>query len=259
VRSIFPITYGIYIVEIILKIESIIQNFIFNIFIFLFDSIYAVVKMGDEHIIKNIPAELTREEKIVVLSLLRNGKITDDKLKEKLNLKSSNAARHHRKKVEEKGIIRGYRAIVDMGKIGFPVKFMVIVEMENQKEALEVMKIHAHSASLYLKEFGDVCIIPIGKEGAVLFERIMNAGEKSTGVIIAHATDYNTANLYANMYLTEMYPNIKTKLFVIFGETIKDFLINKEFLNSNISVVPSSELTKKTLKKYREFFAKIKG
>lgn len=215
--------------------------------------------MKDRHVLKHIRADLTKEEKIVALSLMKNGKTTDDKLKEALNLKSSNAARHHRKKLEEKGIIRGYRAEVDTSKLGFPVKFMVIVEVENQKESQEVMKIHANSASMYFKEFGEVCIIPIGKKGAVLFESIMNAGEKSTGVIIAHATDYNAANVYANMYLVEMYPNIKTRLFVIFGETIRDFFIDPEYLKEVLPSLPPSPTTKETLKKYEKFFASIKS
>jgi DNA-binding Lrp family transcriptional regulator len=207
--------------------------------------------MGDKHIIKNIPGDLTWEEKVVVLSLMRNGKITDDKLKEKLNLKSSNAARHHRKKVERKGIIKGYRAEVDMAKLGFPVEFMVIIDIEDSRDRLETLLVHAHIAKMYYEEIGDINILPL-HNGLIWFEEIVNVGESFKAIIKAHATDSSTATFFANVYLPRTYPFIKAKILNIHGGTTRRFFIDKKYIEEYISMLPPTDTTKKYLKKYYE-------
>lgn len=65
-------------------------------------------------------------------ALQRDAHLTAQELGEKLNLSASQAARR-RARLERKGIIKGYRALLDSDKVGLNVQAFIQVEMASHR------------------------------------------------------------------------------------------------------------------------------
>ncbi len=64
-----------------------------------------------------------------ILSLLQqDGRLTNSDLSERINLSPSQCSRR-RQRLEDQGLIRGYRAVLDRDRLGFPLVNMVTVTL----------------------------------------------------------------------------------------------------------------------------------
>lgn len=64
-----------------------------------------------------------------ILSLLQqDGRLTNSDLSERINLSPSQCSRR-RQRLEDQGLIRGYRAVLDRNRLGFPLVNMVTVTL----------------------------------------------------------------------------------------------------------------------------------
>ncbi|MBN9589364.1 MAG: Lrp/AsnC family transcriptional regulator [Alphaproteobacteria bacterium] len=69
----------------------------------------------------------------ILRELLRDGRVADVQLGERINLSSTAVARR-RKIMEENGIIAGYNANINMSSLGFNGVVMVAIELSSQAE-----------------------------------------------------------------------------------------------------------------------------
>ncbi|WP_159592104.1 Lrp/AsnC family transcriptional regulator [Chelativorans xinjiangense] len=64
-----------------------------------------------------------------ILSLLQaDGRLTNNDLSERVNLSSSQCSRR-RQRLEEEGLIKGYRALLDRERLGFPLVNVITVTL----------------------------------------------------------------------------------------------------------------------------------
>ncbi|UZK70326.1 Lrp/AsnC family transcriptional regulator [Sphingomonas sp. S1-29] len=69
----------------------------------------------------------------ILRELVKDGRASDVALGERVHLSSTATARR-RKLLEERGIIQGYTADVDMAKLGFSIGVLVQIELSSQAE-----------------------------------------------------------------------------------------------------------------------------
>lgn len=82
---------------------------------------------------ENHRANLDRTDYRVLRALVEDGRAPDVTLGDRVNLSSTAAARR-RKILEDKGIVSGYGAVVDQGKLGFTITVLVLIELSSQAE-----------------------------------------------------------------------------------------------------------------------------
>lgn len=78
-------------------------------------------------------SELDATDFRILRALLRDGRASDVKLGEEVNLSSTATARR-RKMLEDKGLIPRYIAELDLSRMGYTVKALVSVELTSQAE-----------------------------------------------------------------------------------------------------------------------------
>jgi len=71
----------------------------------------------------------------ILRELMRDGRATDVCLGDRVHLSSTATARR-RKILEERGVILGYTADLDMTRLGFSITAIVAIELNSQAEAL---------------------------------------------------------------------------------------------------------------------------
>ena len=69
----------------------------------------------------------------IVAALQEDGRMTTHDLADRVGLSASPCARRVRL-LEEAGIIKGYVAVVDQGKVGLPISVFASVKLERQRE-----------------------------------------------------------------------------------------------------------------------------
>lgn len=69
----------------------------------------------------------------IVAALQEDGRMTTQELADRVGLSASPCARRVRL-MEESGVIKGYVAIVDQGKVGLPISVFASVKLERQRE-----------------------------------------------------------------------------------------------------------------------------
>jgi Lrp/AsnC family leucine-responsive transcriptional regulator len=77
--------------------------------------------------------DLDAIDRKIIAALQADGRIGFEKLAEKVGLSASPCHRRVRQ-MEEKGIIKGYAAVVDQTAVGLPVSVFVSIKMERQRE-----------------------------------------------------------------------------------------------------------------------------
>ena len=73
---------------------------------------------------------LDRLDRKILAFLQEDGRLTNNDLADRVNLSPSQCSRR-RQKLEEQGIIRGYRAILDHDRLGLPLINMISVTLAN--------------------------------------------------------------------------------------------------------------------------------
>ena len=88
------------------------------------------------------PPELDETDRNILAELQRDGRITNVELARRVGLSAPPCLRRVRR-LEEAGVVRGYRAEVDPAALGWEITFFAIVGLETQKlavlEAFEAM------------------------------------------------------------------------------------------------------------------------
>jgi len=205
-----------------------------------------------KRIARDLSPYLNEKQALALLALMKEGRLTDTELKDVLGYSSVSAASRHRKKLEEKGIIKGYSAIVDWEKLGYVTRFLIIVEGESREALNEIARDHVLSTGEYLDNIGDMLITP-GPLGDVILEEVM-ASFGEFGVIAGVATSEDAARSYCDLFLRERYSGAQMKLLLVRNVTIDKFFIQKEFIESYKNMLHLSERDRKRLKEFIETF-----
>jgi DNA-binding Lrp family transcriptional regulator len=199
-----------------------------------------------DKIAKNLSHVLNEKQAKTLLSLMRDGRLKDSELKEILGVKSDNAAAYHRRRLEKNEIIKRYRAVVNWGKLGYKKKFIILVETDDEKTFHAVVKNHILVTSEYLKRRGDVVILPVVFGEVILKDVLTCYG--ATGVIIGYATCEEAAKNYAEVYLKQIHPKIRTQLFLLKDMTIDDFFVQKDFIKRFLKMLQITDADKRFLR-----------
>ena len=69
----------------------------------------------------------------ILRELMKDGRASDVALGERVNLSSTATARR-RKMLEDRGVIRGYSASLDLAQLGFAITVIVSIELSSQAE-----------------------------------------------------------------------------------------------------------------------------
>lgn len=77
--------------------------------------------------------QLDRSDRKILRALMSNGRATQQELGEAAGLSPSAAARRQ-KTLEDEGILRGYRADLNLQKLGFGATVMVTITLDSQSE-----------------------------------------------------------------------------------------------------------------------------
>ncbi len=77
--------------------------------------------------------QLDRTDRKLLRALVSNGRATQQELGEAAGLSPSAAARRQ-KSLEDAGILRGYRADLNLRKLGFGATVMVTITLDSQSE-----------------------------------------------------------------------------------------------------------------------------
>ena len=78
--------------------------------------------------------QLDRIDRRLLHELQQNAKLTNSALAERVNLSESSCLRRVRR-LEESGMLRGYVALVDQSKAGYPDNVFVTITLEGQQQA----------------------------------------------------------------------------------------------------------------------------
>lgn len=209
---------------------------------------------GNEVIIKNLSKDLSEKEVLTLVSLMKKGRLKDEELMGILGMGSPNAASYYRKKLEEKGVIKGYAAEIDWGKLGYTTEFFVITEGSDIYSMVDIERNHIISTAEYMDTAGEIIIIPTGM-GKVILSEVCNCfGEKNIAMIHGYATSDHDAAMYSRGYVSNRYPGAKTTLITVKYSSILHFFIQKEIVNSIKDSLTMTREDKATLEDFRKKF-----
>lgn len=87
-----------------------------------------------------IPTKIDQFDRKILRELQANGRLTIQELSERVGLSASPVSRRVRI-LEQEGFIRGYSALIDEARLGYPVSVFVSVQLEKQVDkALETFE-----------------------------------------------------------------------------------------------------------------------
>ena len=87
-----------------------------------------------------IPTKIDQFDRKILRELQANGRLTIQELSERVGLSASPVSRRVRI-LEREGFIRGYSALIDEARLGYPVSVFVSVQLEKQVDkALETFE-----------------------------------------------------------------------------------------------------------------------
>jgi DNA-binding Lrp family transcriptional regulator len=122
---------------------------------------------------------LDRYDRAILAELLANGRATQSELGARANLSGTAAARRQRQ-MEERGLITGYHADVDVERLGFGMTVKVLITLERQSD--EAMSRFEEAVagcpsvmSCHLLSGGEDYLIALSARDLADFERIHRA------------------------------------------------------------------------------------
>ncbi len=189
---------------------------------------------------------------MILLYLFRDSSLTDSKIKEMMGFSSVTSASHYRKQLESRGLIKRYALDIDWEKLGYKTKFLILVEAEDKDTLHQVAKDHVLAAEEYAKRVGEIILVPIPFGKVVLKDVMTFFGE--LGIITGIAPSDDAAKMYAEVYLKERYPRAKITINLIKDVTVKDFLLQSEFIKAYKSIL---NITPQDLERLQEFRKKF--
>ncbi|MFQ6136367.1 MAG: hypothetical protein ACE5PM_04205 [Candidatus Hydrothermarchaeales archaeon] len=188
-----------------------------------------MIDLSDEGYVDISPL-LSKKKAITLTSIMRNGRITDSELMERLKLKSANSASYYRKDLEKRGIVKGYSAEIEWKKLGYPTKFIVLIEGRDMESNFDIEKDHLAALEEYYEEKGDIFILPSGL-GRVIIEEISTCfGERPMTIIVGHATSDHDAITYSRYYIADRFEDAKTTFLLVKGNSVENFFIRHDYI-----------------------------
>lgn len=198
---------------------------------------------------RSIAPALNIKKATVLASVLENGRVGDAELAEPLKVKSATAAAYYRKDLENQGIVKGYTAIVDWRKLGYPTEFIVLLEGESTEANVDIDKEFTASLEEYSKKKGEVFVLPSGNGRVIISDILACFGERPLTVILGHATSDQDAIVYSRYYVAEKFTSAKTTFLLVKGRQIQNFFIQRDY----IDFMKGSFKEDKTIKLPEEF------
>ncbi len=204
--------------------------------------------MADEKFV-DISPQLNKKKAITLTAIMRKGRITDMELMETLGLKSANSASYYRKDLEKRDVIKRYTAEIEWTNLGYPTKFIVLLEAEDMESNFDVEKEFLAALEEYYEEKGDIFVLPSGL-GRVVIEDISTCfGERPMTIIAGYATSDHDAMTYYRYYVADRFKDAKASFMLVKGKSIHNFFIKKDY----IDLMKGSFVEDKTIKLPDEF------
>jgi DNA-binding Lrp family transcriptional regulator len=189
--------------------------------------------MTDKSTLKNLTDRLSEKQILALIELIRDGRVTDARLMETLNLGDATSAGYHRKTLEKEGVVENYTAEVDWRKLGYPTEFIILCEGKSSRALYELEKNYVNSIEDYLEDRGDV-LVSSTTGGKVLIRDVFYClGEKAMTVIRGHATSDHDVIEYSRQHLLK-YPDIETTTLTMKSKckVVKNFFIQRGCLDA---------------------------
>ncbi|MET1080610.1 MAG: Lrp/AsnC family transcriptional regulator [Pseudomonas sp.] len=134
---------------------------------------------------------MDRYDRLILSALIEDGRLSFAELARRVNL-SPPAVAERVAKLEANGVIRGYRAQVDLAKIGLPIECLIevsISEHKSQSAALEALAAMPELSRCHLIT-GEACLVVQGAVASMpelqaLINRISVYGTSKTSLILS--------------------------------------------------------------------------
>lgn len=172
-------------------------------------------------------SNLNETDMFILLTLLKNSKITNSELANILDFKDGNSAAYHTRSMQKEGLIDKYTIIPNWKRAGLPTEFIILAEAENEEQLLQIEKDHVMLADEYLSTTGEIVVTPT-ISGCVLLQNVYHCfGDKTMAVISGRATSDQDAAVYCKNYLVNRYPDIKISMLLNKYKTVNEFFIDE--------------------------------
>lgn len=172
-------------------------------------------------------SHLNEKDMFILLTLMKNSKITNSELARILNFKDGNSAAYHTRNMQKEGLIDRYTISPNWKRAGLPTEFIILAEAENEEQLLEIEKEHVMLADEYASTIGDIVVTPT-ISGCVLLQNVYHCfGDKTMAIISGRATSDQDAAVYCKNYLVNRYPDIKVSMLLNKYKTVNEFFIDR--------------------------------
>src|SRR5665648_180699 len=132
-------------------------------------------------------SHLDETELSILLSLMKNSKITNGELAKMLDYKDGNSVAYHTKIMQKEGVIGRYTLIPNWKRVGLGTEFIVLAEAENEEQLLEIEKLHVIMADEYASKVGDIVATPTISGCVVLQLSLIHISEPTRLGMISYA------------------------------------------------------------------------
>ncbi len=172
-------------------------------------------------------SHLDETDMFILLTLMSDSTMTNAELAKILKFKDGNSVAYHTRTMRQEGIIGRYTIVPNWKRIGLATEFVILAEAENEKQLLEIEKMHVIMTDEYATKQGDIAVIPM-ISGCVILENVYHCfGDRRMAIITGRATSDQDAAVYSKNYLVNRYPNVKVSLLINKYKTISEFFIDK--------------------------------
>ncbi len=172
-------------------------------------------------------SHLDETDMFILLTLMSDSTMTNAELAKILKFKDGNSVAYHTRTMRQEGIIGRYTIVPNWKRIGLATEFVILAEAENEKQLLEIEKMHVIMTDEYATKQGDIAVIPM-ISGCVILENVYHCfGDRRMAIITGRATSDQDAAVYGKNYLVNRYPNVKVSLLINKYKTISEFFIDK--------------------------------
>ena len=105
-------------------------------------------------------SNLNETDMLILLTLMKNSKITNSELAKMLDFKDGNSAAYHTRSMQKEGLIDRYTIIPNWKRAGLPTEFIILAEAETEGQLLEIEKEHVLMADEYSSTIGEIVVTP---------------------------------------------------------------------------------------------------
>ncbi|MCM1987877.1 winged helix-turn-helix transcriptional regulator [Methanococcoides seepicolus] len=185
----------------------------------------------------------------ILLTLLKNSKVTNSELADILDFKDGNSVTYHTRNMQKEGLIDKYTIIPNWKRAGLSTEFIILAEAENEEQLLQIEKEHVLMADEYLSNIGEIVVTPT-ISGCVILQNVYHCfGDKTMAVISGRATSDQDAAVYCKNYLVNRYPDIKISMLLNKYKTVDEFFIDKNAVSKlkELFQVPATKEVTDTL------------